>query len=398
MFRRMGDGDRRFAALDPAHAPTIGSGAPPAPRGARGGEVDPLVGARLRHFELLSLLGRGGMGAVYLANDTSLERPVAVKVLAPHIAHLPDAHGAQGTIARFVREARAQARLRHPNVAQIYFVGEDRGLHFFVMEYLPGPTLDQVLERQGRIPWPRALELLVAAARGLSAAAAEGFTHRDVKPSNLALDREAGIKLLDFGLVESHLGQLGEGSLDRPGTILGSPSYMAPEQGTGGGVDERSDIYALGCTLYHMLTGRTPFSGPSPLAVIAMHVTEEAPPVRALAPDVPEAVEALVARMMAKEPAARFPSPDALVAAVEALRPAAAARGGTGRRALALAVDAAILAPAAYAVGPWSALLVVAYFVACGKLAGRTAGERLVGVDPAARAAGEPDRTPRAPR
>jgi serine/threonine protein kinase len=176
--------------------------------------ADALVGTRRRHFEVKRLLGKGGMGAVYLGTDTSLERPVALKVLAPEIAHDPE------VVARFVREARAQARLRHPNVAQIYFIGEDRGLQFFALEFLEGPALDEVVA-QRRVPWADALDYTIAAARGLRAALAHGFIHRDVKPSNLILDRESGIKIVDFGLVKSI--HEGDAELTRNGAIIGSP-------------------------------------------------------------------------------------------------------------------------------------------------------------------------------
>ena len=202
-------------------------------------------------------------------------------MLAPEIAHDPE------VVARFFREARAQARLRHPNVCQIYFIGDDRGLQFFAMEFLEGPALDEVLA-QRRLPWAEALDYTLATARGLRAALAHGFIHRDVKPSNLVLDREAGMKILDFGLVKS---LNGDAELTRNGAIIGSPLYMAPEQGRGEDVDHRADIYSLGCALYHMLTGRPPFSGPSPVGVIAMHMTDRPPPIRSLVPDVPERLQ-----------------------------------------------------------------------------------------------------------
>ena len=164
------------------------------------------------------------MGAVYYGTDLSLERPVAIKMLGPDIAHDPE------VVARFEREARAQARMRHPNIAQIYFIGEDRGFHFFVMEYLEGPGLDAVLAHAKPLPWTEALDYTLAAARGLRAALAHGFVHRDIKPSNLMLDHEAGVKVLDFGLVKS---MHGDAQLTRDGAIVGSPLYMSPEQGRG---------------------------------------------------------------------------------------------------------------------------------------------------------------------
>jgi uncharacterized RDD family membrane protein YckC len=339
-------GERSLAALDDAD--------------------DPLLGKRLRHFEVTRLLGRGGMGAVYLGQDTSLGRPVALKVLDQELGRDPD------VVARFVREARAQASLRHPNVAQIHFIGEDAGRHFFAMERLVGPSLDVVLA-QGKRGWADALLDTLAAARGLKAALAEGFVHRDVKPSNLMLDPDSRIKILDFGLVKS---MRGDAELTRDGAIIGSPLYMAPEQGRAEDVDHRADIYSLGCALYHMLTGRPPFQAPSPVGIITMHVTDRATPVRQLAPDVPEAVERIVARMMAKQPAERFPDYDSLIAALEGARPGSQTGSGLRARAFALAIDLIPIALLAYFVGPLAYLGAAAYFIV-GHHFGRTLGKRL---------------------
>lgn len=333
--------------------------------------ADTLEGTRLKHFEVVRLLGRGGMGAVYYGSDTSLERPVAIKVLAPEFAHDPE------VVVRFEREARAQARLRHPNVAQIYFIGEDRGVHFFVMEYLEGPGLDSLLAQPEPLPWAKALEYTIAAARGLRAAFAQGFVHRDVKPSNLMLDREAGIKILDFGLVKS---MHGDSQLTRDGAIIGSPLYMSPEQGRGGAVNLRSDIYSLGCALYHMLCGRPPFSGPSPVGVISMHVTDKAAPVRVLNPNVPEVLARIVERMMAKEPADRFASYDDLLAALESARADRRQLSGFRTRGIALAIDGLLLAAVAYFIGPWVLAVAFAYFVLFHRLLGQTPGKWLLGI------------------
>jgi uncharacterized RDD family membrane protein YckC len=333
--------------------------------------TDTLEGTRLRYFEVVRLLGRGGMGAVYYGTDTSLERPVAIKVLAPELAHDPE------VVARFEREARAQARLRHPNVAQIYFIGEDRGFHFFVMEYLEGPGLECLIASGKPLPWGQALEYTIAAARGLRAAAAQGFVHRDVKPSNLMLDHEAGIKVLDFGLVKN---MNGDAQLTRDGAIIGSPLYMSPEQGRGGAIDFRSDIYSLGCALYHMLCAQPPFSGPSPVGIISMHVTDKAPPVNQINPDVPEIVSNLVARMMAKEPAARFVNYDELLAALEGARADRRELSGIRRRAMALGIDVLLLAVLGYFIGPWAILVAAASFILCHRLLGQTLGKWLLGI------------------
>ena len=332
------------------------------------GPTDPLVGKRLKHFEVKRLIGRGGMGSVYLGQDTSLGRPVALKVLDPDLAHDRD------VVARFEREARAQGRLRHPNVAQIHFIGEENQIHFFAMEYIEGPNLDAALANGPRLAWEDALEHTLAAARGLRAALAEGFVHRDVKPSNLMLDPESRIKILDFGLVKK-MG--GDAELTRDGAIIGSPLYMAPEQGRAENVDHRADIYSLGCAFYHMITGRPPFTAPSPVGIITMHVTDRPTPPRQLAPDVPEAVEKIIDKMMAKQPAARYADYDQLIAALEGARPGNQALSGFRNRALALAIDVAPVAVLAWFVGVFSYLAAAAYFIVCHRMFGRTLGKRV---------------------
>jgi len=361
----MGDGEKSLPSLE---ATILVKGAAEAEARVA---ADSLEGTHLKHFEVVRLLGRGGMGAVYYGNDTSLERPVAIKILAPELAHDPE------VVERFEREARAQARLRHPNVAQIYFIGEDRGVHFFVMEHLEGPGLDSLLARPEPLPWATALEYTIAAARGLRAASAQGFVHRDVKPSNLMLDREAGIKILDFGLVKS---MHGDSQLTRDGAIIGSPLYMSPEQGRGGTVDLRSDIYSLGCALYHMLCGRPPFTGPSPVGVITMHVTDKAAPVRVLNPDVPEVLARIAERMMAKEPTDRFANYDELLAALEGARADRRELSGIRTRGIALAVDAVLLSVVAYFAGLWVLAAAFAYFVLFHRLLGQTPGKWLLGI------------------
>jgi uncharacterized RDD family membrane protein YckC/predicted Ser/Thr protein kinase len=344
------------------------------PLGSRGApaavDADALVGTRLAHFEVVRLLGRGAMGAVYLGQDTSLDRPVAIKVLAPEIGI--DAE----MVTRFVREARAQARVTHANVAQLYFIGEERGLHFFAMEFVDGEPLDLLLERGGRLPWTEALEHGIAAARGLRAALAHGFIHRDIKPSNLIVDKTGHLKIVDFGLVKN---LRGDTDATRAGLVVGSPLYMAPEQGRAERVDHRSDIYSLGCALYHLVTGRPPFDSPSPVAVISMHVTDHATRMRALVPDVPETIERLVDRMMGKDAGSRFDDYDELIGALESARPRPVEDSGLRRRAGAFAVDLALVALSAALLGRWAALVAVAYFVV-GHRFGRTVGKALFGV------------------
>ena len=280
-------------------------------------------------------------------------------------------------LLRFAREARAQARLRHPNVAQIYFIGEDRGFHFFVMEYLEGPGLDAILAKGTPLPWTQAVDYTLAAARGLRAALAQGFVHRDVKPSNLMLDNEAGIKILDFGLVKS---MRGDAQLTRDGAIIGSPLYMSPEQGRGQVADHRSDIYSLGCTLYHMLCGQPPFSGPSPVGIISMHVTDRVQPVRDLNPQVPVVVARIVERMLAKKPEDRFADYDELITALEAARAPRRELGGMGARGIALGIDAVLWLVAAYFLRLLVLPVAFVYWVLCHRLFGQTPGKWLLGI------------------
>jgi uncharacterized RDD family membrane protein YckC len=327
-----------------------------------------LTGMQLCHFAVKRLIGRGAMGSVYLGHDTSLDRPVALKVLAPEIAHDP------GMIRRFVLEAQAQARLVHPNVVQMFFVGQDQGINFFAMEYVEGPALDGVLEQRGRVPWPEALEFALAAARGLRAARQAGFIHRDVKPSNMLLDGKGGVKIFDFGLVKN---MDGDSSLTREGAVVGSPYYMAPEQGRSEAVDHRSDIYSLGCTLYHLVCGVPPFDAASPVGVISKHVTDRAAPVRTVAADVPEPFAAAIEKMMAKAPGERFAEYDPLILALEAARPQARSFSGFWARTSAVGVDLIPFALLAPFLGIWTLLLAGAYFIAAPIVLGRTLGKRL---------------------
>src|SRR5207245_9320706 len=195
-------------------------------------------------------------------------------------------------------EASASARRRNSTVTQTYVIGEDRGINFSAMEFVEGAPLDKKLTKGERIEWPDAVEYIIAAARGLREAYQQGFIHRDVKPSNLLLDKDGQVKIADFGLAKSLKGDV---ELTREGVIVGSPLYMAPEQGRLENIDHRADIYSLGCALYHLLTGRPPFVAPTPVCVITKHVTDRATPIRALVPDVPDNLCRVVDRMMAKE-------------------------------------------------------------------------------------------------
>jgi CubicO group peptidase (beta-lactamase class C family) len=258
-----------------------------------------------------------------------LLRLVALKVMAPALA------ASAGARERFLLEARATAALEHDHIVAIYQVGEDRGVPYFAMQFLKGETLEERLRREGRLPTAEVLRVGAEVAEGLAAAHARGLIHRDVKPANVWLEEGRGrVKLLDFGLVRA-AGQ-GEG-LTRPGAILGTPEYMAPEQGSGGTADPRTDLFSLGCVLYRLATGRPPFQGGDLVTTIMAVATEEPPPPRALAPDLPAPLSDLILRLLAKNPDDR---PAAAAAVAEALRalaagdpgPARAQSAGAGRR------------------------------------------------------------------
>ena len=254
---------------------------------------------RLGWYEVFQVLGRGGSGIVLRAFDESLQREVAVKVLAPTLAVTGAAR------ARFVSEARAAARVRHENVVQVYAV-EEGPLPYLVMEYIPGETLQQRCDRAGPLPVREVLWIGRQIAEGLSAAHATGLVHRDVKPANVLIEGgpRAHVKLTDFGLAV----RTEEIRPGRAGGVAGTPMYMAPEQATGGPLDHRADLFSLGSVLYTMLAGRPPFRASSPLAVLK-RVAEDTPrPIPEIVPEAPPAICALIARLHAKRPDDRFAS------------------------------------------------------------------------------------------
>ena len=263
---------------------------------------------RLGHHEVLEILGRGGFGIVVRAFDETLHRMVAIKVLDPRLASTSPAR------KRFLREARASARIRHGNVVQIYAV-EERPLPYLVMEYIPGQTLQQKHEQTGPLDVADVLRIGGQIARGLAAAHEEGLIHRDIKPGNILLESgiEQNVKITDFGLARA----ADDASLTQSGAIAGTPLYMAPEQAKGGPLDPRADLFSLGSVLYTMASGRPPFRAPSPLAVLK-RVAEDTPrPIRQIIPEVPQWLCDLIARLHAKDPAHRFQSAAEVAALLE---------------------------------------------------------------------------------
>src|SRR5262245_320747 len=262
-------------------------------------------GARRGPYEAVAPLGAGGMGEVYRARDTRLDRTVAIKVLPADVASDAARH------ERFRREARAISRLSHPNICTLYDVGEQDGVDFLVMEHLAGETLAHRLLR-GALPLEEVLRLGVELAGGLDAAHREGVIHRDLKPANIMLT-PGGAKILDFGLAKwTHAARDGDAlatlhtDLTQSGIIVGTVQYMAPEQAEGKAVDARSDLFALGAMLYEMTTGRRAFEGASASSILAAVLTSLPPPMAELQPLTPAAFERTVKKCLAKDPAKRW--------------------------------------------------------------------------------------------
>ena len=309
------------------------------PRPTTGATAGLAAGQPLGHFRIERQLGAGGMGEVYLATDVALDRAVAIKVLPQAVAR--DATRRE----RLIREARAQARVNHPNVAHIYFIGEDEGRLYFAMEHVAGATLTERIA-QGPVPAEDALAIIRAAALGLREAHRSGFTHRDVKPSNLMIDAHGQVKLLDFGLAagrgdEPHADERGSGPVAQT-SIAGTPLYMAPEQGRGEPIDFRADIYALGATLYHLVSGRPPFEAETALALMSKHATAARPTLRRPSGQprtTIAAIDRLCARMMAPDPADRFASYDELLRELELVSVERTRPAGGSVRAIATVVD-----------------------------------------------------------
>ncbi len=243
-------------------------------------------------------LGRGGMARVYRGTDTVLGRPIAVKVLSAQYAD--DAN----FVTRFRREAQAAARLNHPNLVQVYDTGSDDGVHYIVMEYVDARTVADFLAGGGRIMPERAVELAEAVCDALSVAHAQGVIHRDVKPANIMVTRNGQVKVTDFGIARVTSNE----TVAQTAAVLGTASYLSPEQAQGGTVDQRSDLYSLGCVLYEMLTGQPPFTADSPVAVASKHVLEHPEPPSGRNPDVSPELDAVVMRALSKNPDNRYQS------------------------------------------------------------------------------------------
>lgn len=265
---------------------------------------------RLGGFELIEKIGQGAMGAVFRAKQVSLDRIVAVKILPRSLADDP------AFVDRFLREARNVARLNHPNIIQGIDAGEDRGYYYFAMEYVDGPTLNQVLQEQGPLAEKEALRVAFGVTGALGHAWNNHILHRDIKPANIMLGGDNTVKLCDLGLATALTG--GDASASSAGKAVGTPYYISPEQAQGRtDIDTRSDIYSLGATLYHLLTGHPPFEGFPAAVVLSKHVSEKVTPVASFRPDVSKHMVTLMAKMMAKDTAHRHQNPTELMEDIE---------------------------------------------------------------------------------
>ncbi len=288
------------------------SAAEPDPREEEGAEG--LAGTQLGPYEISAEIGRGGMGVVYLAHDTRLDRPVALKMLSPRLAR--DARLRE----RLRREARAAARLTHPGIATVYSLEEFGDRICIVSEYVQGPTLQQYLSGR-KLPFDQVLDIALQIARSLAAAHAEGIVHRDLKPENIIRTDSGTVKILDFGLarVESRNGVSSGPRLTQSGMFLGTPAYASPEQLLGSAVDRNTDIFSLGIVLYEMASGKHPFQDGDSVSLISHILEADVPELAQADPSIPDAFSGIVRRCLKKKPAERFADTRDLVFEMEKL-------------------------------------------------------------------------------
>jgi serine/threonine-protein kinase len=270
-------------------------------------------------YKLEAKLGSGGMSTVYLANDGTLDRAVAVKVMHREMSEQPD------QLERFRQEARAVAKLSHPNVVAVIDAGEDSGHPYIVFEYVEGETLKQRIARVGALDTQEALAYAIEIARGLTVAHGRNMVHRDIKPQNVLIDAEGRAKLTDFGISR----QLEQDGMTATGRVLGTTDYVAPEQAMGHPVDPRSDIYSLGVVLYEMLIGQVPFHADSQVGVAMKHVNEELPDVQQRRPEISAAAALVVERATAKDPAERYQEVGEMIDDLSTALEVEAARAGS---------------------------------------------------------------------
>jgi serine/threonine-protein kinase len=262
-----------------------------------------LTNRQLGIYRILHRLGSGGMSDVYLAFHENLHRHVAIKVMRMDLANSPE------HVKRFLQEARSAASMVHPNIVQVYDVGEQQNLQYIAQEYIAGCTLRDYIQRVGSISLNETISILMQVSAALSKSASIGIVHRDIKPDNILLTPDGEVKVADFGLSRAHTNKE---HLTEIGIALGTPTYMSPEQVQGQPVDIRSDLYSLGVTAYHMLAGRPPFEGETALALAVQHVQNKPADLAKLRPDLPEKLVEIVHRLLAKKAEDRFVSPNEL--------------------------------------------------------------------------------------
>lgn len=254
-------------------------------------------------YRILELIGEGGMALVYKAECSLLCRTVAIKVLRPQYASDSE------FVERFRREARAAASLSHPHVVNIYDVGQEDGIDYIVMEYIPGDTLKNIIKREAPFPIRRALEYTRQIAEALHHAHQRNIVHRDIKPHNILVTPDGQVKVTDFGIARA----ISAGSLTQTGMIVGSVQYSSPEQVKGGVVGPQSDLYSLGCVLYELLTGTIPFKGDTSISIALQHLEENITPIREIRPDIPPVVENIISKSLVKDLSLRYPSALAMI-------------------------------------------------------------------------------------
>lgn len=273
--------------------------------------MEDLTGKQFGPYQIVAPLGEGGMAAVYKAYHPAMERYIALKVLPRHMAF------SEEFLTRFRREAKLLAQLQHPHILPVFDYGEGDGYPYIVMPFIVSGTLADILRKQ-RLSLPEVRRILTQIGDALSYAHGRGMIHRDIKPSNVLIDERGNCLLTDFGL--ARMVEAAE-KLTTSGSIMGTPAYMSPEQGMGSNTDYRSDLYSLGVILYEMITGRVPYTAETPVAVVFKHIQDPLPAARKFNPNLPEALERVLLKSLAKNPEDRYQTADEFVQAVQRVIP-----------------------------------------------------------------------------
>jgi len=311
-------------------------------------ELD-LSGKNLGNYKIVGKLGQGGMATVYKAHELSLNRMVALKVLSPQLSE------DKAYIKRFQREAQAAAQLNHPNIVQIYAIAEEQGVHYFAMEYIKGKSLAQIRQEEGVLKPEDAVPIIRQVAEALAEAHKAGLVHRDIKPSNIMIDAAGRPKVTDFGIAYVSYANT---KLTRDGSIIGTPEYLSPEQCEGKTVDQRSDIYSLGVTLYELLSGKTPYEADTPVSMLMKIVKGEFPPLQEVNPNVPKSLQVIVEKMMFKDVQKRYQRMEEVIKDLLELEP--------GRKVPSTAVMEEVAVPrqtSGSKSNKWAAIIVAAIIV-----------------------------------